>query len=239
MKRTIVVLAVIFLALPALAQHDAQAQPPNKPGSPVVQFTFEWHQQNPSWYSIAIEDGGRATFHAQPAVDPNGGTAPEPYFVEWTATAAVRQRIFSDVEKLHFLQGNFAGKAKVADTGLKTLSYKDLSHDNSTSYNYSDNPLIQDLTRTFQAIEATADIGRQLLHDMRYDKLAVDGDLKALQHDQREGTAIEFGSVQPILQQIANDPGVLHIAQQRAAEILKAASLSAAPTAGGPISGVK
>jgi hypothetical protein len=227
MKRTIVLLStLLWFGLAALAQEPAQAQPPGRPGTPVVQFLFDWRVQNPPRYSIAIDSAGRATYHSEPNGDPNGGSAPDPYQVEWTVTEATRTKVFDAARQLNYFQGKFETKAKVAQTGIKTLTYKDSSRDNSTSYNYSENPLVRDLTQIFQAIATTAEMGRKLSYDVRYNKLGVDSDLKALQEEQRGGDAIEFLSIAPILQRIANDNAMFRMSQQRARAILKAAGIA-------------
>jgi hypothetical protein len=207
------------------AQEPAQSQPPGKPGTPTVTYLSDWRAQDPPRYSISVDSSGRATYHSEPAANPNGGSAPEPYFVEWTATEPTRSRIFELAQKTNYFEGNFTSKAKVADTGLKTLRYQDQARDHSASYNYSENPAVRELTEIFQSIEATAEMGRKLQYDARYSKLAIDQDLKYLQQAQRGHEAIEFGSVEPILQQIAGDTSMLRMAQQRAAQILKMAGL--------------
>ncbi len=228
MKRTIILFSILLCGVCAAhGQELAQAQPPEKSGTPVVRFNFVWGVQNPPRYSVTIDSAGHATYQSNPAADPNGGVAPEPYFVEWTATDATRQKIFDSVRKLNYLHGNFASHAKVAQTGSKTLTYKDPSYDNSATYNYSENPLIRELTQTFEAISTTAEMGRKLAHDVRYDKLGIDADLKALREQQRQGDAIEMVCIAPILQQIANDSSMLRIAQQVAKEILLSAGLGA------------
>lgn len=230
MKKIVALLSIfVCSALSSYAQETAQATTPGKPGIPVVQFTCDWRAQNPPLYSIAIDSAGRATYHSQPTADPNGGSAPPPYSVEWTAGNETRAKIFEAIEKLDYLQGNFETHARVAQTGIKTITYKDLSHNTSITYNYSDNPSLQNLTRMFLSIQSTAEAGRQLAHDLRYDKLAIDADLKSLQEQQRSGNAIEFGSVEPILQRIANDPAMMRMSQQRARAMLQAAGLSLSP----------
>jgi hypothetical protein len=226
MKRTIAVLSILFfLVIAAWAQEPAQAQPPGKSGIPVVQFIFDWRVQNPPRYSVAIDNTGRATYRSEPSADPNGGSAPDPYQVEWTVSEATRTKVFDAARQLDYFQGKFEAKAKVAQTGMKTLTYKDSSRDNSTSYNYSENPLVRDLTRIFQAIAATAEMGRKLTHDVRYNKLGVDSDLKALEEEQKSGGAIEVLSIAPVLQQIAKDGAMFRMSQQRAKSILKAAGI--------------
>jgi hypothetical protein len=226
MKRTFPLLSVLFLiALTAPAQEPAQAEPPNKPGTPVVQFILDWRAQNPPRYSVTIASDGRATYHSEPAADANGGSSPAAYFVEWTATEATRRKVFDGAQKLNFFQGRFESKAKVAMTGVKTLSYKDPSHDTSTSYNYSENASIRELTQIFQSIATTAEMGRKLNYDVRYDKLGVDADLKALVEEQHDGTAIEIVAIRPVLQRISEDPAMMRMSQQRAKAILRTAGL--------------
>jgi len=226
MPRIVAALVCLLLSCAILpAQEPAQSTPLRKPVIPTVTYISDWRAQDPPRYSIAVDSTGRATYHSEPAADPNGGTAPEPYFVEWTATDTTRNRIFELAEKANYFHENVESKAKVADTGLKTLRYQDQSRDYSASYNFSENPAVRELTEIFQSIEMTAELGRKLQYDARYNKLAIDQDLKYLQQAQRGHEAIEFGSVQPILQQIAGDTSMLKMAQQRAAQILRTAGL--------------
>lgn len=226
MKRKLLLLSALFLvALTVSAQEPAPALPPNKTATAVVRFTMDWASQNPPRYSVAIDSEGRATYHSEPTATANGGSAPGTYIVEWTANEGTRRKIFDSAQKLNLFQGNFASKAKVAMTGVKTLSYKDQSRDVSTTFNYSDNSLIREITHIFQSIETTAEMGRKLNYDVRFDKLGVDADLKALQEQQHDGNAIEFGSIRPILQKIAEDPGMMRMSQQRAKTMLKTAGL--------------
>ena len=191
-----------------------------------MRFELSWKVQNPPHYSVTLDSAGHATYRSEPAVGTDGGTAPEPYVVEWTATETTRTKVFESAQKLNYLQGSFESHAKVAQTGEKTLSYKDGSHDNSARYNYSENPQIKELTQLFQAIATTTEMARKLTHDARFDKLGVDADLKALQDEQREGNAIEIVAAQDILQKIAEDPNMMRMSQQRAKAILHAAGVS-------------
>lgn len=232
MKRTVVLIpALLLLASSLFAQEPAQAEPPkaesaSASSSPVVQFLFDWRALNPPRYSVAIDATGRATYHSEPSADPNGGAAPEPYQLEWTASDAIRTKIFDDVRKVNYFDGQFEAKVKVAQTGVKTLTFKDASRTHSASYNYSENPTIRELTQIFQSIGATAETGRRLGHDLRYDKLAIDRDLKELQASQKQGSALEINAIAPVLQQIAQNSAVMRMSQQRARQILTAAGLS-------------
>ena len=231
MKPSLLLISTIFLCVAlAPAQDPVRPQPQAKTGSPLVRFEQDWPALNPPRYFIEVDAQGHATYRSEPAADSNGGSAPDSYVVEWTATEATCSKVFESIKKLNYLQGHFASKAKVANTGIKTLGYKDAEHDASTTYNYSDNPVLRDLTQIFQSIAATAETGRRLAHDLRFDKLGVDAELKALQEQQRSNQAIEFDSVRPILQKIADDPAMMRMSQQRAKEILKSAGPGAEPS---------
>ena len=228
MKPSLALISRLFL-FALFATFAAAQNPPNlaDAATPRVSFSLDWPAQNPPRYSITLDSNGHLTYRSEPTADPNGGTAPTPFVVQWTATDNTRNKVFDSVRKLNYFQGNFESKAKVAHTGQKTLAYQDASHHTSTRFNYSDNPLVRDLAQTFQSIATTAEMGRKLTYDARFDKLGIDADLKALQEQQHEGNAIEFGSIQPVLQHIAEDPAFMRMSQQRAKDILRAAGLSA------------
>ena len=232
MKRTIFLLSLIILLTCSLfCQDSAQAErPPTATeiasANAVVQFLFDWNVQNPPRYSVAIDSTGRATYHSEPAADRNGGAAPEPYQLEWTASESIRSKVFEAARKANYFEGNFEAKVKVAQTGTKTLTYKEQSRTHTASYNYSENASIRELTQIFQAIGTTADAGRRLAHDLRYDKLSIDRDLKDLQASQKQGSALEIAAVSPVLQQIAEDASVMRMSQQRARQILSAAGIA-------------
>ena len=234
--KSFLIAAVLLFGARVWAQEPAQAEPPKAESSissatPVVRFVFDWKPQNPPRYSVAVDSTGRATYHSEPSPDLNGGSAPEPYQVEWTVSEETRTKIFDDARKLNYFEGNFEAKAKVAQTGVKTLTYRDPTHDHSTTYNYSENPSIREVTQIFQSMATAAEAGRKLTHDLRYDKLGIDRDLKSLQESQKGGFAMELGSVVPILQQIAEDPAVMRMSQQRARQILAAGGFGTSGTA--------
>ena len=83
-----------------------------------------------------------------------------------------RTRIFSLAKQAHYFKGNFAyTKGRVADTGTKTLTYSEGPADsfdqptagvhNTTTYNYSEDPAIQQLTSIFEGISETMELGRR------------------------------------------------------------------------------
>jgi len=61
--------------------------------------------------------------------------------------------------------------------------------------------------------------------DRRFDKLGLDADLEGLEKEAKEGHLYEVQVIAPILQRLATDRTVLHVAQMRAQHILKVAGL--------------
>jgi hypothetical protein len=143
----------------------------------------------------------------------------------------LRDKIFGLAEQARFFNGQFDfTKHAIAQTGRKTLSYSDSVHHGSATYNYSEDPTIQQLTEIFQGISTTLEGGRKLEFDRRFDKLSLDQELRSLEQLSSDGHLQEVQAIAPLLQSIATDRTVLHIAQMRAQRILKKAGQPVAPT---------
>ena len=122
---------------------------------------------------------------------------------------------------LNYFNGNFDIKHKVAFTGTKTMIYADPARYFKTSYNYSENKDIEELTRLFQGISNTIEHGRKLQFVRRFDKLGLEKELKGMEEMARNGYLAEIQIIAPTLQNIANDSSVLHIARERAQRLLQ------------------
>lgn len=240
-------LAVVAATTIACGQLQAQQQ------DATVIFKFVWNQGNPAKYTITVHKSGEAEYISEDRglttpqernvpVESNNeretqvqdAASDDAYRKQFQATDALRQKVFALAERTNFFSGQFDfTKHAIAQTGTKTLSYTDSSRHSSATYNYSEDPSIQELTAIFQGISQTIESGRRLDFDRRFDKLALDADLKGMEDLSNEGHLQEVQAIAPLLQRIANDGAVLHIAQQRAQRILRKAGLPVAPTGGG------
>ncbi len=178
---------------------------------------MDWPVQTPPKYAIALTSSGDATY-TEPNPDDN-------FTLHWKASEQFRTQVFEAARRLNYFQGDFKSKAKVASTGEKTLTYRNGSRETSTQYNYSSSPDLRELTALFQAVATTIQLGRRLEHNARFDRLSLSSDLKTLRDEQTRGAAAEIKAIQPILEKIAANPAYMHLARQRAAEILEAAGL--------------
>src|SRR5438105_5155636 len=214
-----------------------------------VIFKFSWKYGRPSDYIVTLHRGGQLDYvsddhslswpqqrnqpvesNAEQAVQENDAASKERFTKQFQCTDSLRQKIFLLAEQLKFFDGQFEFTAHpVAQTGSKTLGYEDSAHHTSTTYNYSENPSIQELTELFQGISLTIESGRKLEFDRRFDKLSLHQDLKAMDDLSKDGHLYEVQAIAPLLQRIAADRTVLHIAQQTAQHILARAGLAVAP----------
>jgi|tagenome__1003787_1003787.scaffolds.fasta_scaffold20702786_3 hypothetical protein len=235
-----------LLAVLSLAGIEAFAQQ----SKATITFKLVWKEAQPSMYSVVIHKNGQAEYvsedkglsppqernapvesNAEQNVQSQDAASQDAFHKQFQASEALRQKIFPLAERANFFNGQFDfTKHAVAQTGRKTLSYSDSAHHGSATYNYSEDPTIQELTEIFQGISTTLEGGRKLEFDRRFDKLSLDQELKSLEELSSDGHLQEVQAIAPLLQSIAADRTVLHIAQMRAQRILKKAGQPVAPT---------
>ncbi len=224
-------LAVLLLFLPA---SSASAQPAAAPTAEQasVWFKFYWDEGLP-WqsYSMQVQADGKIHFEGTP--NPSAGADTDPMQQDFTMSEANRQKVFDAARKLNYFQGDFDSHLKhIAQTGSKTLAYKSAQVQGSTTYNYSQNPDVQQLTQLFQGLANTLDYGRKLAWQYRFDKLGMDQRLRELESLQAAHQVEELEAIEPILRKIANDPSLMHISRQSAQHLLKTISACGAASQG-------
>ena len=134
---------------------------------------------------------------------------------------ANRQKVFELAQKLNYFQGDFDSHLKhIAQTGIKTLQYDSAQVKGSTTYNWSKDPNIEELTRFFGAVSMTVDYGRKLTFQYRFDKLGMDKRMKELEDLQASHGVEELQIIKPILRKIATDPNLMNISRESARKLL-------------------
>lgn len=225
-------LPILILASSAIAQSPtAPAQPPSPPpsGLPVVAFQFEQHNRyvSPARYELKINSAGAGTYTSeqQPSEgeDPSDASAQkgDTDIRDVQLSPATADRIFALAAKVNYFDGNFDFKRHaVADTGGKTLRYTGSGGSHSASYNWSEDPSIQELTHIFQAISATLESERRLKLMKRFDRLSLNGELSSLEQRAALGGVRELQLIAPTLRAIADDASVMKLARDRAQRLL-------------------
>lgn len=186
----------------------------------TLSFTFDFPGSEPSHYVIAVASDGKASY------DSNGmlmaGSEPDTAFrLEFVASPETCARMFELVKKARYLRGQIDSKKQgLASTGVKTLSYKDGSTSTEATYNYSPISAVQQLTDLFQNMSSTLESGRRLEYFHRYQKLALDEELKRMEGQSLRGQIPEISAVAPVLKAIADDPSVIRVVRARAQKLL-------------------
>ena len=204
----------------------AQAQPPAAPvaAQASVRYSFDWPQGVP-WqkYSVDVQSDGKTHFDGIP--HPDQPSDADPYQQDFIMSEANRQRVFELAQKLNYFQGDFDSHLKhIAQTGKKTLQYQSPQIQGVTTYNWSQNADVEELTRLFDGIALTIDYGCKLTFQYRFDKLGMDQRLKELEDLQASKGVQELAVIAPILRKIAHDPNLMNISRRSAQHLLRVAS---------------
>ncbi len=207
-----VVALAAMMSAPSMAQQAASAA--------TVTFTLDFPQSNPEHYAIAIDTSGHARYECTGRVAEDSEN--EAYGAEFQVSAGNRERVFSLVKQARYFTGAVdSSNGKLAFTGAKVLSYQDGQHSNTVHYNYSNLAPVQQLTTLFQNMAATLEYGRRLAYYHRYQKLALDDELKRMQTQARNNELSEIQSVAPVLQEILDDASVINVVRARAKELIE------------------
>ena len=194
----------------------------------TVTFSLDFPGSDPEHYSISVQSDGRARYECSAPISADSEDR-ENYQTEFSLSDATRTRIFDLAAQAKYFSGKIdSGKQKLANTGAKKLAYKDGQRDFAAAYNYSPLPTVQQLTTLFQSISATLEFGRRLDHLHRYQKLALDDELKRMEEQARHGDLVELQAVKPILQEIYADSSVLNVVRARAQRIMEMTPAAAA-----------
>ena len=205
----VVACLVLLCGLPARAADPA-----------TVTFSLDFPKSDPERYSITVQSDGHARYECLARISDESEDH-EAYQAEFTFTDATRARIFDLAAQAHYFSGKIdSGNRKLAFTGAKKLIYKDGQHSSSADYNFSFQPQVQQLTTLFQSVAATLEFGRRLAYLHRYQKLALDDELKRMETQARSGDLMELGAVKPILQEIYDDSSVMNVVRAKALRII-------------------
>jgi hypothetical protein len=223
-SKTVMASVVALLLASSAASQSPEAASANVPSSPVVTFTFDFPQSSPDHYSLSVDADGKGSYVSgeQPK---SSDDADQSFRYDFKVSDATRNQILQLAQRANYFQGQLEhGKGKIANTGMKTLSYKDSQKNNSATFNYTNNPAAQELTRIFQSISTTMDFGERLQHFHRYQKLALDEELKRMQEMLNGNSLMEVQALAPILKQIVQDQSVVNPTRARAERILAAST---------------
>jgi hypothetical protein len=209
---------IVLASLPSLGQNP-QLSTKNGNRFPTVIFTFAFWNANPSYYTLAIDAAGAATYLSAPeSIDSTG----VPYSLEFQASDHTRRMIFNVTRESDFFRGQYEITLDSAEKSpIRTLAFHDVTSNNRISYTESVDPDIQELTSVFEEISSTLEFGRRIAYFHQHDKAELEGELGAMEKDADRRWLRELQAVSGVLKSIATDPGVADQARAHADRILR------------------
>lgn len=218
---------------------SAQAQPPNlEPGlrgdRPVPTITFEWASRGaiPAYYAITVDSMGRAAYRAD-EIGPSATNETDtgtPYLLEFTVSASTIARIFALTRQANYFNGNFENAAYPGMQAVKTLTYSegpsggifDATNGvrNVAEYEYTHDPVIQQLATLFEGLSNTVEVGRRLDYLRRSSVPQLTEELRRDGSLAREGHLVELQIIAASLRGIAEDLALPPATRQDARDLL-------------------
>jgi len=222
------------LALPWLATLCLQAAPPPARGRVALQTVAQASSPDPSnatstariiytrtltgsvpeYLAVTVNSNGSGTYEGRQLKE---AQRPRPLKLSQGTT----EQIFSLASALQNFRVPLESHKKVADLGLKTFTYESGSEKNEVQFNYTTRAAARNLTDLFERIAGVEEHMDALQYQLKYDPLSLPDELLHIQLDLEHNALADPELMVPELEEIANNPRLLHIAQVRAQDILK------------------
>ena len=188
----------------------------------TVTFSLDFPGSDPEHYSISVQSDGQARYECAGKISKDSDeTESLPDGIQFFGRDPCPDFRPGGAGSLFFRQDRFrqqeAGIHRSQETDLQGRS----AGVNAADYNYSPVPAVQQLTTLFQGVASTLEFGRRLAHYHRYQKLALDDELKRMESQARDGEIGELPAVKPILQEIYDDSSVINVVRARAQRIME------------------
>jgi hypothetical protein len=212
--------AILLLgSLAALAAPPASSQV-----SARIVYTFEHPQLQPSHYAITIDESGAGHFVSQPGVaviDADESVVPAPIDRAIQLDEGLRAQLFAYARAHDFFNDRCdRGRAGMAFTGNKTLTYAGPDGKGTCAFIWGSDPELQRIADQLNAVAFTLEVGRRLDVEVQHDRLGLDSELASLQDAIRDQRASDLPNIAPELHTIAEDQMVMDRARKRALTLL-------------------
>jgi hypothetical protein len=202
---------------------------------PLPTVTFEWTSPGvlPAHYAITVDSSGRTAYLSDemgPGEQKETQTG-TPYLLDFVISNGTTESIFALARQAGYFTGNFENEAhRPGDAPFKTFRYSEGPPDwsghwtqgvrNETSFDYTNNPAMQQLATLFEQLAATVQLGRRLdyLHQADPAALAKEIEQASALADQRQ--LLELPAIAESLRSIADDSTLPSPTRQGARNLL-------------------
>lgn len=204
-----------LLALAGAQSVPAGTRTPATP-SPAVTYSREFKGSQPYFFTVELAQSGLSRYEVRETAD--GATET----LTFTATPALVTRVFA----LAAACGDFAQPLEdrashVGYTGTKTLAWQGADGDaHSQQFNNTRVREAQQLVDLFEKIAAAGEDAVELKRSARYDPLGALDVLDRIQQDWQSNSLLEPQLLEPVLQNVADNPALMGVARTRANQLL-------------------
>jgi hypothetical protein len=196
---TLLAIALSLFALPAFAAD----------GQHVI-YTKSFPGSTPPFVSITVERDGSGVYNE--TEDPDNA---EKFHVE----ASTLDRVFELAEKLDHFKGTLESGLKVANMGRKTFIWEDGAARSQATFNFSQSEDARALTEIMENASDSLRMLIELRRVIRHDRLGVNAAILKIQAAWDNKRLVATPDFLPVLEQVANNEALIHMARERAAQV--------------------
>ncbi len=222
-RKHVIRLAVVLLLGPQLVvlAQNPQMQLKTSGQFPTVIFNAVRWNADPSYYSIAIDATGTATYLSAPKGVDRTGT---PYTTEFHVSDRTRRIVFNLSQKLEYFAGSYGELQSSPEThSVYTLAYRYGSVKNQYTYSTSSDADLEELTSVFEELSQTFEFGRKLSDDVLHNRRAIGPQLDVMRIKADRHALRDLPALVPILRNVAADTSVDAVARKQATSLIKLA----------------
>jgi hypothetical protein len=215
--------AVLVISTCLLAQNP-QLRLNNAGRFPTVIFSAVKWNADPSYYSIAIDSSGSATYLSAPRGTEKSGV---PYSTEFQVSDRTRRIAFNLTQRLKYFGDSFGeSQTSPGENNVYTLGYRYGGIRNQFTFSSSKDADIQELTSVFEELSQTFEYGRKLRELELHDRKNIESQLEAMKLKADRHALRDLPALVPILRGLASDGSLDLGIRSQACSLLKLAQNS-------------
>ncbi len=177
----------------------------------VIHFERDFPGAIPEHFTVSLTRTGAATY-AESGEDP----------IELEVGAREAEEVFAYAAELDYFANSVASGRKVASTGKKVLRYESDSVVRGTvEFDYSEIATARKIASWFVNLAGTYRHLEELNRTLRFDRLGVNKVLVAVEQAFERDRIVAPGLLVPVLDKIAQQPRIVHLARARAEGLLE------------------
>jgi hypothetical protein len=183
---------------------------------PRVVYTKSFPGSVPAYVSISVERSGVVGYKESPDDDP------DQFQLEESEAAS----IFDLAQKLDHFSHPLESGLKIANMGMKTFRWEEGDVNHEAKFNYSLDENAKALHDIFEKITDTERMLAELKRSVRHDKLGVNEAIVNIQTAYVQKRLMGAHQFLPMLDQVAKNDTYIHMARERAAQLVDAIQAS-------------